>query len=212
MISLLLVRHGNTFKPDDKVIWAGARTDLPLVEKGRAQASTLGQALATSGFKPDRLLAGPLLRTRQHAEIIANLIGFSGDIEIEDALREIDYGAWEALSTEDIYAIGGKAELTAWNTNAIWPQRPGWTPGEHDIEKSTARLLDDLAKNARGNRLLLTTSNGILRFLARHSVNPPSADQLKVRTGHYCQMVFKSDQWHQISWNQPPDKPLTETP
>ena len=39
---LLLARHGNTFDKGDKVVWVGARTDLPLTAKGREQARALG--------------------------------------------------------------------------------------------------------------------------------------------------------------------------
>ena len=45
---LLLARHGNTFNKGDKIVWVGARTDLPLTAKGREQALALGQALAPS--------------------------------------------------------------------------------------------------------------------------------------------------------------------
>ena len=34
MIELLLVRHGNTFAPGDRVVWVGKGQDLPLVESG----------------------------------------------------------------------------------------------------------------------------------------------------------------------------------
>ena len=44
-IELLLVRHGNTFSPGDRVSWVGRGEDLPLVESGRAQASALGATL-----------------------------------------------------------------------------------------------------------------------------------------------------------------------
>ena len=43
---LLLARHGNTFEPSDKVVWVGARTDLPLTSMGREQAAALGEGLS----------------------------------------------------------------------------------------------------------------------------------------------------------------------
>ena len=209
-IKLLLVRHGNTFAPGDKVVWAGARTDLPLVAKGRAQAEHLGKALAKTDFKPDRVLSGPLIRTRQHSEIITRHIGYSGKTEINDALCEIDYGAWEGLSTEEIHALGGKAELDAWDEDAKWPQTPLWSPPKHKIETAICALLAGLITRLDGHgKVMAITSNGILRFLAQHCENPPASSELKVRTGHYCQMLYENGAWHSVSWNQSPQTPLS---
>ena len=204
--TLILVRHGNTFGPSDKTVWAGARTDLPLVEKGRQQAAQMGQTLAKLAFRADRFLTGPLLRTREHADIIADSIGFTGSIEIDEALCEIDYGAWEGLSTEEIHALGGQAALTAWNTGATWPETAGWSPEEDQIKTKTAALLSGLAKDMQTANALLVTSNGILRFFARQCANPPATDALKVRTGHACKITHDKNEWRITHWNAPPDQ------
>jgi len=210
MTGLLLVRHGNTFAPGEKVVWAGARTDLPLVEKGREQADTLGHRLKAAQFKPDRILAGPLLRTRQHTDIIASHIGFTGRVDIAEALREIDYGKWEGLSTEEIHHLGGKAELDAWDKDARWPQTPGWSPSPETILKNTHTLLTDLAEDSHTDKAMLITSNGILRFFAQHLANPP--DQLKIRTGHYCMIEYWQGSWTQSGWNLSPDSLQSPNP
>ncbi|MGA9265082.1 MAG: histidine phosphatase family protein, partial [Rhodomicrobium sp.] len=66
---LLLARHGNTFEPSDKVVWVGARTDLPLTAKGREQAAALGEGLQPMKSVIKRIVSGPLQRTREHAGI-----------------------------------------------------------------------------------------------------------------------------------------------
>ena len=208
MIYLVLVRHGNTFGPEDKVVWAGARTDLPLVEAGYTQANTLGRYFGETYYVPDVILTGPLLRTRQHTDILAKHIGIADEVEIHQALCEIDYGTWEGLSTEEIHAIGGEAELDTWNTKGKWPKSPGWTPPAERIQNDIADLLAHLMESLDGHgHIMAVTSNGILRFLARQCVNPPPLDQQKVRTGHYCQLSYDG-QLRQISWNRSPDTPL----
>ena len=57
---VILARHGNTFDPGEQPVWVGARTDLPLVAKGRDQAAEIGAALRASNMIPQRVLAGPL--------------------------------------------------------------------------------------------------------------------------------------------------------
>ena len=68
---LLLARHGNTFEAGDKVVWVGARTDLPLTAKGREQAAALGEGLRPVKSVIKHIVSGPLNRTREHAAIAA---------------------------------------------------------------------------------------------------------------------------------------------
>lgn len=206
MIRLILIRHGNTFAPGDPPVWAGARTDLPLVAKGCEQADAMGHLLAATDIAPTRILAGPLLRTRQHAQIIAGLIHHTKPVEISEPLREVDYGLWEGLSTDEIHALGGQIALTAWDERAIWPQAPGWSPSPEIIEDSIQSLLDTLSRGDSGQTILLVTSNGILRFFARACQNPPLTGNLKVRTGHYCIMEHDGNGWKQTRWNQSPER------
>ncbi len=74
---LLLARHGNTFEPSDKVVWVGARTDLPLTAKGREQAAALGEGLQPMKSAIKRIVSGPLQRTREHAGIAARALRFT---------------------------------------------------------------------------------------------------------------------------------------
>lgn len=200
---LILIRHGNTFAQGDKVLWCGARTDLPLVAAGRAQAETLGHQIQIAGLEPAQIIAGPLLRTHQHADIIAELTDFPGEININEDLREIDYGDWEGLSTEEIIALGGGAALAAWNDHAVWPEGPGWSPTEAALEDMARSFLAQISSTQ--SPTLLVTSNGILRFFARAAINPPKLDGLKVRTGGWGKMVPNDAGWRITHWNGAPD-------
>lgn len=202
---LILVRHGNTFGPGDKVVWCGARTDLALTDAGLAQARTLAATLKTARIRPARILTGPLLRTRQHSDIIAGTLDPSLIPIILELLREIDYGQWEGLSTEEITAMGGGAELAAWDAEAKWPEQPGWSPGEDQIRANAQDLLAHVQTFETPDPTLVVTSNGILRFFARCADNPPSTQDLKVRTGHHCHMRFEKGGWRVLNWNLSPE-------
>ena len=204
MTRLILIRHGNTFEPEDKIVWAGARTDLPLAKKGLQQAEEMADLLMRENARIDKVLAGPLIRTRQHADIIASAIGYGRAVEIDDALREIDYGAWEALSTEEIEALGGSGELAAWDTDATWPKAPGWSPEPSQIQAQVLDLLARLQNDDDTSTAAIITSNGILRFFANALANPPA--QMKVRTGHYCLIEHRAGQWSQSGWNLSPEQ------
>ncbi len=42
MTKLIIIRHGNTFNPDQTPLRVGAGTDIPLVTSGREQAKNIG--------------------------------------------------------------------------------------------------------------------------------------------------------------------------
>jgi probable phosphoglycerate mutase len=206
---LLLARHGNTFDKGDKVVWVGARTDLPLTAKGREQAAALGEGLRPLAAQIKRVIAGPLQRTRAHAEIAAARLGLALPVEISEDLREIDYGLWEAKSSEEIHALGGEAELKAWNETGAWPHSPGWTPEPEIIAANVARLAGECAATLHeSDAALLVTSNGILKFflkLVRGAFEDmAAAGALKVATGNVCALCHSARGWEVVFWDRQP--------
>ena len=200
---LILARHGNTFAPQDTPVWVGARSDLPLVDKGRAQALALGQALEKTACLPVKIIVGSLQRTRQTAAIIAEALSLPTNIvSIDNRLTEIDYGLWEGKSTAEIEALGGGTELAAWNQQNIFPTAPNWYPSESKIIADTNALLSEIQDGVS----LIVSSNGILRFFARNTVNSVDFPDRKVSTGHLCVMERDaSGAWRIRVWNASPE-------
>ena len=208
---LLLARHGNTFDAGDKVVWVGARTDLPLTAKGREQAAALGEGLQPMKSAIKRIVSGPLQRTREHAGIAARGLRFPQPVEIDDRLREIDYGLWEAKSTEEIGALSGADELKAWDKRGVWPVSPGWSPPQETIAANVAQLAQSLATSVEDNdAALLVSSNGILRFFLRLVPGAFEAlaenKELKVATGNCCALRQEGGVWSLVFWNRPPQR------
>ncbi|MDR3424978.1 MAG: histidine phosphatase family protein [Alphaproteobacteria bacterium] len=210
-VRLILARHGNTFGPKDEPVWVGARSDLPLVEKGLTQAKALGEALRQAVIVPDSLIAGSLQRTRQTAEIVAETLGLPvAAIQIDPRLTEIDYGAWEGKSTAAIIASGDDAELAVWNKHSIVPEDRGWKPSEAQITADIASMLAEA--EAEGGTTLIVTSNGILRFFASQAVNARAFPDRKVATGNICVMERGAEgNWHIVKWNEPPERVALHT-
>lgn len=183
---LILLRHGNTFAPGDRVVWVGARSDPPLVAKGREQARAAGRAIREADLRPDIVLCGPLRRTRQMAEILTRSLQWSGPSPTHsDALREIDYGRWEGRSNEEIRTAFGSDALEGWQRRSLWPQGHGWKPGPRAILDAWQAMIDGIeARHGATATALIITSNGILRILApRYGIAPDAA---KVGTGRLC--------------------------
>jgi broad specificity phosphatase PhoE len=208
---LLLARHGNTFGGGDKVVWVGARTDLPLTTKGQQQAAALGEALKPIKQQIGRVVSGPLVRTREHAAIACRVLDFQGSIGVEERLREIDYGLWEGKSSEEIEVEFGDAELKAWNERGAWPPSPGWTPSQGVITENVAQIADELGAAQDGaGASLLVTSNGILKFFLK--LIPGAFEDmakrgvLRVATGNCCALRRSKAGWQVLFWDVAPSK------
>jgi broad specificity phosphatase PhoE len=206
---LLLARHGNTFEAGEAATWVGARTDLPLTAKGKEQAEALGAALAPLRPHIKRVLAGPLKRTREHAAITARRFSFEAPVEIDERLREIDYGSWEGKTSEEIAALGTEGELKAWDKRGVWPASPGWSPSADAIANNTADIAGGLAAAlSPEDAALIVTSNGVLRFflsLVPGAFDGMAADgRLKVATGNCCALAFEDGAWRVAFWNRQP--------
>ena len=109
------MRHGETE-------WSASgrhtsHTDVPLTDRGRERAAALRARLADIDF--DRVLT---LAARPGPRNAA-LAGFGDRAEIDDDLREWDYGSGEGLTTAQI------RETT-----------PGWTVWTHTCPAANRRL------------------------------------------------------------------------
>ena len=199
---LILVRHGNTFEAGQTPVWVGARTDLPLTAEGEAQARAMADYVAAHFAALDVLTAGPLLRTRRMAEIIATRV--NKPFAVDDRLREIDYGLWEGLSGEEIVARHGPAALEQWEQNGVWPEGMGWAPSLPTLQAA----LKDFLREQHGSKKtsLAVTSNGILRLIHGLVTNNTQGQAAKVKTGHFCVLEPKETGWKLITWNNKPSR------
>jgi broad specificity phosphatase PhoE len=95
MLTLVLTRHGLTDRssPEQHL---GQRIDISINDAGRRQARALARRLSAVRF--DRVLTSPLFRARETAEILAP----EAPIEADPRLKEMDYGAWEGLTYEQL--------------------------------------------------------------------------------------------------------------
>lgn len=192
-----IVRHGNTFEPGEPPRRIGARTDLPLVAGGQAQARALGAAL--QGF--DRALAAPLLRTRATAEAILAAQPDAPVVEHADWLTEIDHGPDEGATEDAVLTRIGHDALAAWDAEARVPD--GWIV---DAERRLAGWRDLWAHGA--GRVLIVTSNGAARFALRSDValqrQAAVLRSLKLRTGAYGVIVRDTAELRLLDWDRRP--------
>ncbi len=94
MKQLYLMRHGQTEYNVAKLVQG--QCDSPLTEVGERQAATAGGWLREHDVHPDELISSPLGRAMATAHIVADSIGFKGEVESELGIIERAYGSFEA--------------------------------------------------------------------------------------------------------------------
>jgi probable phosphoglycerate mutase len=146
-LEIYLARHGETE-------WTlngrhTGSTDLLLTKHGEEEAAALGTRLAGTNF--DVVYSSPLQRATRTADIA----GFPNH-QVTPLLREVDYGAYEGITTKTIH-----------------DSRPGWElykdgcPGGETPAQIYARALDFIAlAESTGGSVLAFAHGHILRAVA----------------------------------------------
>jgi probable phosphoglycerate mutase len=182
---IVLVRHGQTE-------WSKAgkhtsRTDLPLIEEGRERAKSLSSELAQWSFSV--VLSSPLRRARETCE----LAGFGDRAELEDDLREWDYGEYEGLTTPEI-----RAKNPGWN---LWHDGcpGGELPGE--VAARADRVLARL--RAAGGDALVFAHGHILRVVTARwlSMGPEAGARFALAAGALSVLGYERETEVLSRWN-----------
>jgi probable phosphoglycerate mutase len=126
---IVVVRHGETE-------WSlsgqhTSRTDLPLTTNGRQRATALRDLLA--GYSFALVLSSPLRRALETCEIA----GYGHVVELDDDLREWDYGEYEGLTTPQIRE--GRPDWNLWRDGCPGGERPA------EVGERVDRVLERLA-------------------------------------------------------------------
>ncbi|MCB1721398.1 MAG: histidine phosphatase family protein [Alphaproteobacteria bacterium] len=205
MTTLIIARHGNTFGPGDTPTRVGRHTDLPLVEKGRAQAKAIGIYLKENRLIPDVAYASHLQRTVETAEIAIKETGVSNPVYQLGIFDEIDYGPDENKPEADVLARIGKQALLDWDEHAIVPN--GWKVDPDEIIQNWHDFADQIAAHDDDETVLVVTSNGIARF-APHITGDfetfASGHRIKLATGALGILKHEVGRWRVAEWNLRP--------
>lgn len=89
----------------------------PLTDDGRAEARLMANALKKLNAKPNMVVSSPLTRTRQTAEIIAEVLGIEGEIKIADGLApggsssEVFKNLKKLAPVDDLFVVGHEPDI-----------------------------------------------------------------------------------------------------
>ena len=181
MLNLYLVRHGWTRWHTERRVagWA----DVPLDERGQAEAAAAGRWLAQHCHdRPLALICSPVLRARQTAETISAAFAPSLPIEFDEGIGETRVTGWQGRLVDDIEA-----------NDPTWPQffeNPAdfrFPEGEtlREVQARVLSVVETLRQRFERGDLILVFHADPLRSLIAHFLDMDVAHlyRLRVETG-----------------------------
>lgn len=153
---IFLVRHGET--EWNMLGKFQGSTDIPLSENGIKQAGYLKKRF-NNNF--DYIYASPLKRAVKTAAILSEDSGVQ--VKIKEGMREIDFGEWEGLTSEQLRETYGK-EYESWKNDEV----NGYLMGGEDFSLKLAgerakKAIYEIAEECKGKRVIIVAHGGIIK-------------------------------------------------
>ncbi|WBB75161.1 bifunctional RNase H/acid phosphatase [Micromonospora sp. WMMD1128] len=161
---LILVRHGETERTVQKRY--SGRGDVPLTERGRAQARATAARVAELAPSVAAVVSSPLCRCTATAEAVAARVG-NPPVRTDDDLIECDFGVWEGHTFAEVRE-GWAGELDAWlaSTRVSPPEGESFTA----VAERTGRAVDRLRSAYPGETVVVVSHVSPIKLVLRDAL------------------------------------------
>ncbi|MGC9136998.1 histidine phosphatase family protein [Caldivirga sp.] len=183
MVTIYLVRHGESTLNREGILQSRDINVGPLTEKGRLEALCAARFLKNNTKGISRIIASPLLRARETASIIAGEIKV--DLTIDERVREVEMGKWEMMKINDI-----GPDFLKYSRNPLkYPP-----PGGEDAESVLGRMINVI--NEAKENIVVVSHYQPIASLITHVVGSSQSNIYRIRidTGSVS-AIFKDDEW-----------------
>jgi broad specificity phosphatase PhoE len=195
MCDLILLRHGET-AGQSSIRFFGL-TDIPLSEIGIIQMRRAGEILKKHVF--NTVIASPLRRSRDSAAIV--LDGRHHGILVIDNFREINFGAWEGLTRDEI-ARRDPDTYSALQQSGANGGFPGGDSKPEFFSRVRKAALDIF--NRAETPILAVLHKGVIRGIISGLLGkqPEDISNLPIELGSIHRLSKSPDGWRLIAANE----------
>jgi len=190
---IVLVRHGETdYNRDDR--WQGSASDVPLNERGRAQARAVAAALAEEfDGRVAAAYTSDLDRARETATILAARLGVP--VLEEPALRELSHGRWEGRTHTEVRELWPR-DYAVYEADPYRTRRGGGD-SYADLEERLWPALERMARSHPGQRIVAVSHGGPIRLALSRILELPLTEResLGVTNGTWFEVARAADGW-----------------
>ena len=167
--TLVLVRHGVTAHTVEKRFSGGLGSANPgLSDEGREQVRATADWLAPLASRVDAVIASPVRRTLESAEILAERLGRT--VEVEPGFAEMEFGGWDGLTFTEV-AEQFPDELDAWLGSV--DVAPGGGESFATVERRVLAGLQRVLDEHHGRTVLVVSHVTPIKTLVAHAVDAP---------------------------------------
>ena len=165
--TLILLRHGETDNTVAQLFCGPGGTDPGLNDVGREQALRAAAALAAA-VEVDVLLASPMRRTRETADVVAAAL--DQPVEVVDGFRECSFGDWDGYSLQEVQQRW-PAEAEAWlaSHEANPPGGESLVEVQQRVEEALGRVLSTYA----GKTVVVVSHVNPIKLVVRLALDAP---------------------------------------
>ena len=192
MPTLALVRHGQSqWNLENRFTgWV----DVPLTDKGLAEASRAGELLRETGIRFDCAFTSDLQRAQETLRLILEKLGTNGiPIERDKALNERHYGSLQGLDKAETAEKYGKEQVHIWRRSYdIAP------PDGESLKDTAARTLPYferriLGEIAAGRNVLVAAHGNSLRSIVMQLDKLSREEVLELNLDTGVPLVYELD-------------------
>lgn len=195
-VELWLVRHGETeWSADGRHT---SVTDIPLTEHGRERARELGEYLK------DKRFAAVLVSPMQRAQETCRIAGFGNVAQVEQDLREWNYGESEGKTTKEMRAKYGP-EWSVWTDPIVGGESVQQVGERADRAIATALASVAMGPGAGESKAVALFAHAhILRILTARWIGLPAVQgkSFALGTGSVSVLGFERENRVVSRWNR----------
>lgn len=189
--NFVFLRHGESIGNAESR-WQG-QSDYALTEKGRAQAHALAKRWKSEGVSFDLIIASPLVRARETAEIIAAAL--DAKLELASILMERHIGEMEGLTADEVRRRPQPPFVTPYDSIG------GEGEGDWALFLRAGQALQALVRRSPGSYLIVS-HGGLLNQLMNAIVGiaphvDPSGVRFRFENTAFARVVYFP---HQHRW------------
>jgi len=167
--TLVLVRHGETDHTRDRKFSGLGGDDPGLNDDGRAQVRTTAEWLTPLADNLEVVVTSPLRRTRESADILAEVLG--KPVEVEDGVAEAAFGIWDGLT----FADARELDPDTFDKWIVSTDMPAGGHGESlvEVEKRVAAARDRLLAAYPGKTVVVSSHVTPIKLLVKLALDMP---------------------------------------
>ncbi len=167
-MQLIFTRHGETDWNTAKKIQGS--NDIPLNERGIAQARSMGEKLVREQYPIQRIYTSRQLRAKKTAEIAAEFLGV--ECRIVDGLEEMNLGLWEGLSWKQVEEQFPE-EYAVWKKSRRYTRSPKGECYQDVLDRLLPVLRQIIEAEKGGKDILIVTHSAVVVCLLAYLHGTP---------------------------------------